>query len=1066
MKRLRKKVYSVLAFLLVVTMVDFGIMPAATVKAEESIESTTGMVYYVDSVKGGDTNEGTSETEAWKTLDKVNAKEFQPGDKILFKRGGVWNGLLWAKGSGEEGSPIVIDTYGDESANKPIINGVGTSTTDPENETGEGAAVFLFNQSYWEINNLEVTNTTYAKDEVRAHRTGVRVLAKDAGTVSHIYLKNVDVHDVHGDYTDPYKRSGGIQFNISGSTTPTKYNDILVECCTVKNVSRTGIQIGVSSWRNRYGYTNGAGEWYPSTNVKVRNCFVDTIGGDGILTRECEAPLIEYNVAKDCNYDGQTANVAIWPWNSDDAVLQYNEAYNTRSTIDGQGFDSDFLCNNTTIQYNYSHDNEGGFILICSPDSNQRNVNSVVRYNISENDHYQVFRVQGPATENTMIYNNTIYLGEELKGEGVQMVSNAQWGGYNRNTYYSNNIFYNLAEASYDLRYSTNNVFENNCFVGGPLPEESSQVKVEDSNLVMSAEESGQVGFAGPVGTGETVIDFHNADRLSGYKLKADSACINKGKMIDDNGGLDFWGNALYSGDPDIGAFEYQDESFVATPEEEEPEETRYRYECEDLTYTASVGAGMYKDNACSEGENLSLFSEKAGETIEFTLNVPTAGSYEVCVGTKRAANKGKFVSYVEGLPTGLVQDTYSDANSFPKESLGTVYFAEGGDKVFKFETTGKNSSSSGYNVSFDYIELIFQGVGRFECENLEKTSSTDKIFQISKDKASGGWLDDCQFETNNGNYVEYTLPDVSAGKYQVKVGVQCHNNKGIYTLSIDGVQQEKEQDQWYSGELWTVHEFGEVEFTESGDRTFRFDLTGKNTESKGYSLMFDYILLEPVTEGTLVRIQMTSPEKQQYEVGEELDLSGIEVTAVYSDGTTKTVDLKDCDISDFDSASTGEKTVTIAYENKTLSFKVVVKESGTYECEDLSATTFQGTRSQGSIVTGASGGKADSLENNGLNSYIEYTVPAVEAGTYKVRINIRSHSNKGIYQLSIDGRNQGEPQDQYTSSGQLFEQDLGEVVFDTSGDKSFRFTVTGKNGESTNYCLMFDYILLERVFQ
>jgi hypothetical protein len=46
--------------------------------------------YYVDAASGSDTNSGTSESAAWKTIAKVSGISFAPGDRILFKRGGIW----------------------------------------------------------------------------------------------------------------------------------------------------------------------------------------------------------------------------------------------------------------------------------------------------------------------------------------------------------------------------------------------------------------------------------------------------------------------------------------------------------------------------------------------------------------------------------------------------------------------------------------------------------------------------------------------------------------------------------------------------------------------------------------------------------------------------------------------------------------------------------------------------------------------------------------------------------------------------------------------------------------
>ena len=43
--------------------------------------------YYVDATLGKDTNDGLSQTAVWKTIAKVDASRFLPGDQILFKGG-------------------------------------------------------------------------------------------------------------------------------------------------------------------------------------------------------------------------------------------------------------------------------------------------------------------------------------------------------------------------------------------------------------------------------------------------------------------------------------------------------------------------------------------------------------------------------------------------------------------------------------------------------------------------------------------------------------------------------------------------------------------------------------------------------------------------------------------------------------------------------------------------------------------------------------------------------------------------------------------------------------------
>lgn len=121
-----------------------------TIVAEAA--ASGGTTYYVDSTIGDDSNSGTSPETPWKTLDKVTATTFLPGDTILLKSGSIWNGeWLWPKGSGTADAPIKIDKYGGDAL--PVINGMGI-----DRGMNYSGAVHLRNQEYWEIRNLPACN--------------------------------------------------------------------------------------------------------------------------------------------------------------------------------------------------------------------------------------------------------------------------------------------------------------------------------------------------------------------------------------------------------------------------------------------------------------------------------------------------------------------------------------------------------------------------------------------------------------------------------------------------------------------------------------------------------------------------------------------------------------------------------------------------------------------------------------------------------------------------------------------------------------------------------------------
>lgn len=71
-----------------------------------------GTVYYV-SEYGSDANDGLTAETPWKTLDKVDASDFRPGDAVLFHRGHTFRGHVTAKAG------VTYSAYG--TGAKPVL---------------------------------------------------------------------------------------------------------------------------------------------------------------------------------------------------------------------------------------------------------------------------------------------------------------------------------------------------------------------------------------------------------------------------------------------------------------------------------------------------------------------------------------------------------------------------------------------------------------------------------------------------------------------------------------------------------------------------------------------------------------------------------------------------------------------------------------------------------------------------------------------------------------------------------------------------------------------------------
>lgn len=503
------------------------------------VSNANNSIYYVDSVDGDDNNSGKSDGAPWRSLDKINATTFEPGDKILFKGGSSWTGELWPKGSGASGYPIVIDRYG-ENNQRPVIH---IPNTNPSSEDQATQGVKLFNQEYWEIRGLEIVGPNTSTN---AYRRGIHISAENYGVIHNIYLGDLYIHDIRGMGTGMNKKdkwTGGIIMEVTGDPdedVPTYFDGVKIENNHISHVGRTGIKAIVSKWMelaNRYPDINQT-KYYPHRNLVISNNYIEHIAGDGMIVRGCLDAVVEYNVVYSCQETSPFA-AGIFSWKSDNTIIQYNEAYLTHRDADGQGIEIDGLNIGNIMQYNYSHDNDGGFTQVCTA-ANYPSYDSIIRYNISQNDKNIIFENR-PWSYNSLFYNNTIYT-----KAGMVSPTFAD-GNYGGSAKIYNNIWVNEGTTSSGPWNESYTEYSNNCFYGNfsSYPNDPALVT---ANPMLAAPGTG----------GDGVLGDSAIDTLDGYELQGASSCINQGKIIDSNGGKDYFGNDLYKDAPDIGAHEYQ----------------------------------------------------------------------------------------------------------------------------------------------------------------------------------------------------------------------------------------------------------------------------------------------------------------------------------------------------------------------------------------------------------------------------------------------------------------------------------------------------------------------------
>ena len=585
-----------------------SMVPTVPVNAKES--AATGTTYYVDSKDGKDSNAGTAENKAFQTLKKVNELNLEPGDTVLLKKGSVFEdqALKFTKeDSGTAEAPVKISTYGEGEKPKINTNGHGQwelnygNPLDNQNHKWKGtvsSSILIEDTEYLEIEGLELTNdrksaTDTEKDKeyndaYAMDRTGVAGVAKDNGTVDHIVLNDLYIHDVTGNVYNKHMTNGGIYFIVAkptneGETGIARYNDVQIRNCSLNKVNRWGIAVG-------YTYQWGQFETgelpdatmakYGSSNVVIENNYLNHVGGDAITTMYLDRPLIQYNVSENAAEQINTTDYAqqqprldangkeigkqdvgagrvaagIWPWKCKNAIFQYNECFKTLNAAsgngDGQPWDADYG-DGTNYQYNYSHGNTASTIMFCGGNS----VNNTFRYNISQNEDMGPLDPAGNSG-NCQVYNNTFYIKEGLNT--IWHRSHGNGGPVDM----ENNIFYFAGNTPVNVKEwnpSGNKTYSNNLYYNVKnYPNDAAPVKVNAGTKVLENAGSGPDSVATDKAarkhedpTKETVFD--------GYKLAENSPAINKGKVVVDRNGYtidhDFFGHAI-TAVPEIGAAE------------------------------------------------------------------------------------------------------------------------------------------------------------------------------------------------------------------------------------------------------------------------------------------------------------------------------------------------------------------------------------------------------------------------------------------------------------------------------------------------------------------------------
>ncbi len=492
--------------------------------------SASATVYYVDSISGDDSNSGTSESQAWRTMARASEQEYQSGDRLLFKAGGVYTGRFVAQGNGTAEQPIVVSAYGDiERDGKPLLYNRGQHEI----------LFYIHNVNGWTVENLEFT----APDS-----RGMSIIADNGfGIMKDITVKNCTFHNIWYHETEQYG-SDHAAINIRSSGKYTR-----IENVTLCDLNIYDCAYGINTHGNTLEWSRDIfispeesyNQNFVFERISLNNIFYDAIiigSINRLHINDCS--LINTSL----NTDHYTA--PMWSHHAKNMLIENCEIAGATNYKDGMAVDFDGWTTDSTYQYIYSHDNIR-FINNCVYDDQTKNANCTVRYCLSVNDNkgnnsfanllttpaydYSIENDKPVYMDNFKFYNNTIINGSSFDIKDV------------RNSYVANNIFYgdDLSQEFKSKRVSTHDdtgkkylreftgEFTNNCFYGCSIPMASKNSTTVDPKFV-----------------GDDLTDKNS------FMLSSESKLIGRGiKVEDDMGERDFYGNPL-TDSHNIGCYE------------------------------------------------------------------------------------------------------------------------------------------------------------------------------------------------------------------------------------------------------------------------------------------------------------------------------------------------------------------------------------------------------------------------------------------------------------------------------------------------------------------------------
>ena len=408
-----------------------------------------------------------------------------------------------------------------------------------------------------------------------------------------------------------------------------------------------------------------------------------------------------------------------------------------------------------------------------------------------------------------------------------EMISNKSSG----NTYRYNTV---IDSQEISQRHGDNNQYYGNYMRG------SAGIRIYgDSNLVYSNYLEGN-DFGVNIGNGDG--DVHNGDPLTSHD-RPDNCVIVYNTMINNTtqyfmngrtGGLGatnttFANNILQGGTTAVS-----------------------------ISSTAPYASPTWLGNIIWNAGNIGNIPAGGYTVVDPLLATDASGVFHLQPGSPAIdAGQGDY-AFVSVDQDGQVRDAAKDKGA-DEVSTGTITA-----KLLTPADVGTGAGGGGGTtqpiINFEAENLVFSSVGASASISFEDSPSGGQYASPHViDPTDPLYPERHRYVTLNadgnppppdGEYIEFTLPNVPHGTYDLVLRYKTHpTNRGIMRLSVDGNVLGSDLDQLVKA-TFTTHDFGVVRFATDGDHVVRLAVVGKSNLAKAptspWNITADVITLIP----------------------------------------------------------------------------------------------------------------------------------------------------------------------------------------------------------------------------